>query len=161
MSFLMHISFRTQHFRLFSKQSRELTFVNALDAFDNIPEATKTAVIAAIISVVVFLCSLYSCIFSTEECGCWLSDFIVVIDFLQYRHCDILLFLHSFSRKFVCTNKHTNRHVLSPQYGNNKIIKNNVVLFYNEIPSIGNVMGQQKEWKVYLSRIYHTLKHLL
>lgn len=55
-----------------------MTFVNALDSFYNVPEATKTAVIAAIISVVVFFCSLYSCIFFTKECGWYLSDFIVV-----------------------------------------------------------------------------------
>lgn len=55
--------------------------MNALDAFYNIPEVTKTAIIAAIISVVVFLCSLYSCIFSSEECGWFLSGSIVVRDF--------------------------------------------------------------------------------
>lgn len=65
----MHSSFRTQHFSLFSKQCRELTFGNALDAFYNIPKATKTAVIAALISVVVFFCSLHSRIFPPEECG--------------------------------------------------------------------------------------------
>lgn len=48
--FFMHISARTHHFSLLSKQSRELTFVNALDAFNNIPEVTKTAVTAVIIS---------------------------------------------------------------------------------------------------------------
>lgn len=37
-------------------------------------------------------------------------------------------------------------------------VKNNVVLFYNEISSIGNVMGQQKECKVSPPRICHTLK---
>lgn len=59
MAFFIHISARTHHISLLSKQSRELTFVNALDAFNNIPEVTKTAVIAAIISVVVYLCFLY------------------------------------------------------------------------------------------------------
>lgn len=59
MAFFMHISARTHHFSLLNKQSRELTFMNALDAFNNIPEKTKTAVIAAIISVVVFLCFFY------------------------------------------------------------------------------------------------------
>lgn len=49
--------------------------------------------------------------------------------------------------------------MLSPQCGNNTRIKNNAVLFDNEIPS--NVMGQQKECKVYPRRIYHTLKFLL
>lgn len=59
MAFFMHISARTHHFSLLSKQSRELTFVNASDAFNNIPEVTKTAVIAVIISAGVFLRFLY------------------------------------------------------------------------------------------------------
>lgn len=82
MAFVIHISARTHHFSLLSKQSRELTFVNALDAFNNIPEVTKTAVIAAIMSVVVYLCFLYECILFTEECGWLLSD-ITVVRFLM------------------------------------------------------------------------------
>lgn len=58
-AFFIQISARTHHFSLLSKQSRELTFVNALDAFNNIPEVTKPAVTVAIISVVVYLCFLY------------------------------------------------------------------------------------------------------
>lgn len=69
----------------------------------------------------------------------------------------MLIFLHNFSRKYVQIITQSNRCVLSPQWGNNKRIKNNAVVFDNKIPSIGNVMGQQKERKVYPPRIYHML----